>query len=126
MPNSGQVFLNECVTLAIEAAETGEPIKKQKNVTLAQLAHLERVLGFRPSPREVRAKLEEALLAKRLRYVKGHGKIMAGYYPFTLDPCMAETFAEDAARERKRERISQQKAAVEEAKFVPEGYSEDE
>ena len=125
MPNSGQVFLDECVALAVEAAETGQPIKKQKNVTLAQLAHLERVLGFRPSPRDVRAKLEEALLAKRLRYVKGHGKVMAGYYPYTLDPCMAETFAEDAARERKRDRIRQQRAAGEEASVVPADIGEE-
>src|SRR6185437_511597 len=124
MSNGGQVFLDECVALAIEAAESGDPIKKRRKVSPAQLKHLERVLGFLPSPDDVRDKLEEAQLAKRLRYIAGKGHTIAGYYPYTMDPCMAETFAEDAARERKRERISQQKAAGEEASVVPADIGE--
>lgn len=125
MSNGGQVFMDECIALAIEAAEGGDPIKKRRKVSPAQLAHLERVLGFRPTPRDVADKLEEALLAKRLRYIAGKGHTIAGYYPYSLDPCMAETFAEDAAREREREHIRQQKAAGEEASVVPADYGED-
>lgn len=124
MPGKGKGLLDACVELALEAAENGSPIQLQRKITPPQLAHLERVLGFRPTPRDVADKLEEALLAKRLRYIAGKGHTIAGYYPYSLDPCMAETFAEDAARERKRERIRQQKAAGEEASVVPAHYGE--
>lgn len=68
--------------------------------------------------------LQQALLDKRLRYVRGYGKTMAGYYPYALDPIMAATYAEDAERERERTRSARMKADNVEAEIVPARYFE--
>ena len=124
LADKGRVLLDACVDLAVEAAKSGAPIQRQRKINYPQLSHLERVVGFRPTDRDVKDQLAQAVLDRKLRYVKGHGKTLAGYYPYMLDPVMAETFAEDAAREREREHIRQQKAAGEAARMVPADYGE--
>lgn len=83
-------------------------------------------MGFKPSRRDVKGQLAQALLDMRLRYVKGHGKTIAGYYPYALDPSMAETYAEDAERERDRRRVARANATMDEAKLVPADMAEPE
>lgn len=124
MPGNGKGLLDACVELALEAAKNGNPIQLQRKITPPQLAHLERALGFRPSNQDVKDQLQQALLDKRLRYVRGYGKTMAGYYPYALDPVMAATYADDAERERERARLAKAKAGSAEAKDAPDGYGE--
>ncbi len=124
MPGKGKGLLDACVELALEAAENGSPIQLQRKITPPQLAHLERVLGFRPSNQDVKDALQQAMLDKKLRYVKGHGKTTAGYYPYSLDPVMAATYAEEVQRDRQRARLASMKAGTGEAKEVPMDYGE--
>lgn len=126
MSGNGKGLLDACVELALQAAKNGNPLQLQRKIAPAQLSHLERELGFKPSNRDVKDQLQQALLDKKLRYVKGHGKTMAGYYPYTLDPIMAATYAEDAERESNRQHAARMKAGNDEAKLVPDYYSEEQ
>lgn len=124
MADSGKVLLDTCVDLAVQAAEAGSPIQKQRKVSYAQLAHLERIVGFRPTDRDVKDQLAQALLLKRLRYVKGWGKNVAGYYPYEVEPtnCTAD-YGENMQRDRRNARLAK---AKDQASIVPEDMAEGE
>jgi hypothetical protein len=68
---------------------TGEneaPIQKQRKVNKWQLDEIERLAGRRPTEREVKEELARAVPLGRLRYMKGYGKQMAGYFPLRPTP----------------------------------------
>ena len=123
--DSAKVLMEACVELAVQAAQSGLPIKQQPRISYAHLSQLERVLGFRPTDREVKEQLANALLAKRLRYVKGQSHNIAGYYPFETDPVMADSYAKEAERERNRRRLARAEAATDQTKLVPEDIGEE-
>jgi hypothetical protein len=87
-----QALRKACIKAALSAAASGMPITKQKHVTDWQLRDIENVAGYRPTQRAIKEALTEAVNNQKLRYVAGHGKKSAGFYPFTLD---AKRFAND-------------------------------
>jgi hypothetical protein len=74
-----------CVAAALTAAESGSPIQRQRKVTRWLMDDIERAVGKMPTDRQVKEQLEAAIGKQRLRYIPGHGKQMAGYYPWTTD-----------------------------------------
>lgn len=71
-----------CVQVAIEAAKVGNPILKQPKVEDWRREEIERRCGFKPNDTQIKGELSKALRDGKLRYVKGHGKNKAGYFPF--------------------------------------------
>jgi hypothetical protein len=78
-------FLTSVIRVAIEAAESGSPIQKQRRLERWQLDWVEKAVGRRPSDREVKDALAAALPAGQLRYVGGSQHRTAGYYPADQD-----------------------------------------
>ena len=76
------LYLEAVVSIAVQAAKLSAPLTAQKNLYPWQLAEIERACGKRPTNKEVKAELARAVALKRLRYIKGHGKQRAGYFPF--------------------------------------------
>jgi hypothetical protein len=78
-------FLDACVEVAEEAANSGQPIRKQARLNTWMLDHIEAACGYRPPEREVKEALAKALHEQRLRYVSHTRHRDAGYYPFDMD-----------------------------------------
>lgn len=74
-------FREVVVQIACEQAANGAPIQRQKGLPDYLVRQIEGVIGRRPSNREIKEVLAECE-GKELRYVKGFGKIAAGYRPF--------------------------------------------
>jgi RecA-family ATPase len=79
------LFLEACISVAIAAAKDGAPITKQKHLHAWQITDITRAAGYRPTHADIKAELARALSLGRLRYVPGHGKNVAGYYPIEAD-----------------------------------------
>jgi hypothetical protein len=95
-------LLDTCVQIAIAAAERGMPVQMQRKLEHWQVAEIESAVGYRPTDRDIKAELNRAVNLQRLRYVKGHGKQKAGYFPFEVDPQMLALDPEwEIARRRK-------------------------
>jgi hypothetical protein len=93
------LFLDACVKVAITSAEHGAPITKQKNLYKWQVDEIEKGAGSRPSQKEIKEQLARALGSGRLRYIKGHGKQQAGYFPIETDPVWLRQTGIDTAKE---------------------------
>lgn len=77
------VFYEACIKEAIAwAIEYDNPILQRPKINNVALTNIELASGKRPTQREVKDALIQALAKKRLRYLTGHGKQKAGYYPF--------------------------------------------
>jgi hypothetical protein len=87
-----------CVAVALKAHEYGTPIQKQRNVEKWIKDEIERAAGLRPSEKEIKDQLASAVPTGRLRYVNGHGKTIAGYYPVETDPDTLRTSGLDTAK----------------------------
>lgn len=79
-------LLEACIRVAIMAARSGSPIQTQKKVNAWQLEEVARVVGRPVSNTMLKEELSRALSLRRLRYVPGKSKTIAGYFPFTADP----------------------------------------
>lgn len=120
------MLFEACVHVAVEAAERGSPIQRQRGLEKWQLDSIERTAGVRPSNREAKEQLENAIGARRLRYVKGYGKQVAGFFPIGTDPDMLRTCGFDTyAEQKKRERKADADIARQEAAGVPAHYGEE-
>lgn len=94
-------FLEACVAAAIQAAETDQPIQKQRTPAKWVFDEVEKACGFRPNKTELKDALARAMLGGRLRYVSGNKDRMAGYYP--MDHARAAELAA-AAKDRAGQR----------------------
>jgi hypothetical protein len=90
----GARFLDACVSVAIQSAEQGSPIQKQRRLNVWMLDTIESRSGFRPSDREVKEALARAMSLSLLRYAPGTKYQTAGYYP--VDPNRAGELAREA------------------------------
>lgn len=79
--HSREIRLREAIRLAVAAADSGAPNTKQRYPEKWQLDEFEKTLGQRPTNRQFKDYLAEALSKGLLRYQKGYGKTLAGYYP---------------------------------------------
>jgi RecA-family ATPase len=90
------LFRETCIRIALQAAEKGTPIIRQRHLYDWQVDEIERAIGRRPTQREVKEVLSQAVGPGGLRYLKGHGKQMAGYFAFDdpdADPSVRRTLA---------------------------------
>lgn len=83
----------------VKAAAHGAPIQKQRNVEKWVHLEIEKAAGIKPTQRQIKDELATALSLGRLRYVSGHGKQHAGYFPMETDPDAMRRFGIDTARE---------------------------
>jgi RecA-family ATPase len=79
------LFTEACIDVALMAAERDDPIQKQRKLYGWQIDEIDRRAGFRPTEASVKEELARAISAGRLRYVKGHGRDRAGYFPKEAD-----------------------------------------
>jgi hypothetical protein len=85
-----------CVRAALMAAEDGTPIQKQRRVIGWPMDEIKTAAGYRPSDRDVKEALGNALHAGLIRYVNGSNLMAAGYYPVDLHQ------AEELARKARK------------------------
>ena len=96
-----ELLFETCVQFACTAADMGSPVQRQKDFTEWQLDEIERKAGVRPSEREAKQQLENAINVGRLRYVKDGGRL-SGFYraethlekPDTIDAFADQTISE--------------------------------
>ena len=129
-----KLLFEACIRVALQAAEMDTPITRQRKLIDHQLVAIEREVGFKPTQREVKEQLHRAVLEKRLRYSRGYGKQMAGYFPFSLDPSTMRTLAAmgglpvyqaGMARDKAHARRKAEEAKGEEAETVPDEADSD-
>ena len=96
------MFFEACIEVALSAAEHGAPIQKQKNVERWVKVAIEKKAGKIATDKEIKDQLATAQSVGRLRYVPGHGKAAAGYYPMETDPEVLRTSGIDTAKEEKQ------------------------
>lgn len=99
MANQPAALFEACVTAALRAAESGSPIQRQREVVKWLIDDIERAAGFKPTQRQVKEELENAVGRQRLRYIKGHGKQQAGYFPMTTEPATLRLIGVDTAKQ---------------------------
>jgi hypothetical protein len=95
------LLFEACISMALRTHGCGAPIQKQKYVETWVLTEIEKLVGFRPSQKQIKDELATAIGKGRLRYIKGHGKQTAGYYPVETDPEMLRMIGVDAAKDRR-------------------------
>lgn len=78
-------LIDACVSAALTAAEMGEPIVRRFKLPYWMIDQIEREVGFRATDKQVKDALQQAVMAKRLRYTNARGKIKAGYFPFDAE-----------------------------------------
>jgi len=96
-PDHKQRFRTACVETAISAAETGQPLQKQRRPPDWVFKEIERLVGHRPTLGELRNELAEAQRDRQLRYLNGSRHRVAGYYPF--DPERAAELARETKQQ---------------------------
>jgi len=132
--DQGELLLEACIRLALDCADGGEPIKRQKKLPYFQLLAIEKEVGFTVTNNDVKEQLDKAVYLKKLRYVRGHGKDVAGYFPYNAHPYAirnlgAQGYAREAARHKMRTALAEWAKATEdatlEAAVIPNNYRED-
>jgi hypothetical protein len=91
-----------CIAAAVHAADFDAPIQKQRNVEKWVRLEIEKAAGFRPTEKQIKDELATAVSQGRLRYVSGHGKHKAGYFPKETDPDTLRTLGIDTTKEEKQ------------------------
>jgi hypothetical protein len=76
----GAAFHRACVEGALEAARKNMPCNK-KHINEGVFRHVGKVLGRRPSPKDITKELELAVQAGELRFVEGEKRRAGGFYP---------------------------------------------
>jgi hypothetical protein len=91
-------FMRTCIDAAATAAGQGMPLTMQKTPPKWVFDEVERASSYRPTQRQIKEALAQALRDNRLRYMKGNHSRAAGYYPF--DPDCADEMAAEAKRQQ--------------------------
>ncbi|MBS0252405.1 MAG: bifunctional DNA primase/polymerase [Proteobacteria bacterium] len=80
------LFKNACINTALQAADGGCPIQKQRRIQGWMFDQIEKDAGYRPTEKQVKDELAAAISTGELRYIAAHGKQQAGYFAKERDP----------------------------------------